>query len=30
MECKDGMFSLSGGESGSCSGHLGNSRALNS
>jgi hypothetical protein len=28
MQCGDGMFSKSGGRSGSCSGHGGNSRAL--
>lgn len=30
MQCQDGMFSLSGGESGSCSSHGGNMRPLNS
>jgi hypothetical protein len=29
MQCVDGTYSLSGGESGSCSHHGGNSRALN-
>lgn len=28
MECKDAMYSKSGGKSGSCSGHQGNNRAL--